>query len=68
MTPLLYLIAKNRKNGAPKNAVTTPIGISVGLSTFLATRSQNSKKSAPAKVDIGIKTALFDVPSIILKI
>ena len=61
---LLERIAKNRKNGAPKNAVTTPIGTSVGLRTLLPIVSQASRKNPPAKALIGIKTMLLEVFSI----
>ena len=42
--PLMDFKAKNKKNGAPKNEVTTPIGTSIGLKIFFAIMSQNSKK------------------------
>ena len=35
------------KNGAPKNDVTTPIGISELVPIFLAIRSQNTKNTPP---------------------
>jgi len=35
------------KNGAPKNDVTTPIGISLVVFKFLAIRSESTKKTPP---------------------
>ena len=41
------------KNGAPKNAVTTPIGSSAGDSTVRAMTSQSTRKPAPTMNDSG---------------
>src|SRR5208283_2064150 len=41
------------KNGAPKNAVTTPSGSSAGDSTVRATTSASTRKAAPASSDSG---------------
>ena len=65
--PLMDFKAKNRKNGAPKNEVTTPIGTSIGLKIFFAIMSQNSKNSPPVTAPVGIKMALLEVLSSILK-
>ena len=42
-----------RKNGAPKNAVTTPIGSSAGEITIRARRSANARKAAPKSSESG---------------
>ena len=42
-----------RKNGAPKNAVTTPIGISAGEITIRARRSASARNAAPNSSDSG---------------
>ena len=66
--PLMDFKAKNKKNGAPKNEVTTPIGTSMGLRIFLAIMSQKSKNNPPATAEVGIKMALLEVLSSILKV
>jgi hypothetical protein len=42
------------KNGAPKNAVTTPIGSSAGAISVRASRSANTRKAAPPRIDSGM--------------
>jgi hypothetical protein len=42
-----------RKNGAPKNAVTTPIGSSAGEITIRARRSVNARNAAPKSRESG---------------
>ena len=42
------------KNGAPKNAVTTPSGISAGASAVRATTSASTRNPAPTTTDSGI--------------
>ena len=44
-----------KKNGAPIKAVTIPMGNSAGASARRATRSANSNKLAPARIDAGSK-------------
>ena len=46
----------NKKNGAPTNAVTTPIGISLGASTVRAATSATMRKAAPPIIDTGTTT------------
>ena len=41
------------KNGAPKNAVTTPSGISAGASAVRATTSASTRKPAPQITESG---------------
>jgi len=41
------------KNGAPKNAVITPIGTSAGAVSVRARRSAAIRKAAPAIIDNG---------------
>ena len=42
------------KNGAPKNAVTTPIGSSAGERSVRASTSASTRKPAPARSESGI--------------
>ena len=44
------------KNGAPKNAVTTPIGISAGEAIVRANRSARIRNVAPNTIDRGRTT------------
>src|SRR4051794_14181707 len=44
------------KNGAPKNAVTTPIGSSAGDITVRAITSAKTRKPAPSTIDNGSST------------
>ena len=39
---------RNKKNGAPKNAVTTPIGVSAGLASTRLGISANTRNAAPS--------------------
>src|SRR3954469_16327899 len=41
------------KNGAPQNAVTTPIGISAGLAAARPTRSASTRNAPPYNMDSG---------------
>ncbi len=47
-------LARNRKNGAPINAVTTPAGVSTGNATARLIRSEASTIAAPSPALIGI--------------
>ena len=44
------------KNGAPTNAVTTPIGSSAGASAVRATTSASTRNAAPTAIDSGTIT------------
>src|SRR5690606_7561727 len=50
------------KNGAPTNAVTTPIGSSAGASASRATRSARTRKAAPPSSESG-STVRYDQPA-----
>ncbi len=43
----------SRKNGAPRNAVTTPIGVSAGLSRMRPGMSATMRNAAPSIIDSG---------------
>ena len=51
--PALVVRSTSAKNGAPKNAVTIPIGISAGASAVRAITSASTKKPAPPSTDSG---------------
>ena len=57
--PFLLLIARYKKNGAPKNDVTTPIGISTGAIMVLPIVSQKSRKTPPPMEARGISLVLL---------
>ncbi|MNC69651.1 hypothetical protein D3C75_1203700 [compost metagenome] len=50
------LISRTRKNGAPINAVTIPIGNSAGANANRATRSASSISTPPANNEAGNTT------------
>ena len=61
--PLMDFKAKNKKKGAPKNEVTTPIGTSTGLRIFLIFCDLIAKNIlSPIEVPIGVVTAFFGAP------
>jgi hypothetical protein len=45
-----------KKNGAPKNAVITPMGISAGATSVRPARSARIRNAAPNKIDSGTTT------------
>src|SRR5690606_15076261 len=52
-TPRREVRSTRMKNGAPKNAVTTPIGISAGAATVRARRSAAHRNAPPNSSDSG---------------
>ena len=62
MMPSDLRLSTNKKKGAPKNAVTTPIGSSAGDCRVRAKRSVRMRKDAPMKNDSGT-TRRFDAPT-----
>ena len=50
---LLLVRSTTAKNGAPKNAVTTPIGTSAGAISVRARTSARTRKPAPTRIESG---------------
>ena len=62
----MFLSARYKKNGAPKNAVITPIGTSVGANISLPKVSHMRRKKPPANIVLGRSFELDGPKSILI--